>query len=245
MTTLAARFPHLKAHLSSGARGADALNFEQMLGFLYAVSSAPDVVDVSEWLRFVFVDRQPRPQSEQDAERIVIEAMDLYHAINCQVYQCKVELPQECAPRSEALDNLDPECGLSRWCQGFSVGHDWLEDAWEASVRNEVDKDLDWQLGGCMAVLCFFASPEMARALHAEFRTDARSLKERAQTMLDLLPEALNAYADIGRCLAAGGMEEEIGDETDDDSPVDPCDACACGSGHAFSVCCGFSRHVH
>jgi yecA family protein len=244
MTTLAARFPHLKAHLSSGTRGADALNFEQLLGFLYAVSSAPDVVDASEWLRFVFVDG-PGSESAQDAERVVIEAMDLYHSINCQVYQCKVELPQECAPRSDALDNLDPECGLSRWCQGFSVGHDWLEEAWEASVSEEVDEDLDWQLGGCMAVLCFFASPEMARALHAEFRTDASSLKERAQTMLELLPEALNVYADIGRCLATGEMDHAIEGSSDDDAPGGPCDTCGCGSGHAFNVCCGVSRHLH
>jgi yecA family protein len=244
MTTVAARFPHLKAYLSSGARAPDALNFEQLLGFLYAVSSAPDVVDVSEWLRFVFVDGAPPAEDAQDAERIVIEAMDLYHAINCQVFECKVELPQECAPRPDALDNLDPESGLSQWCQGFSVGHDWLEEAWEASVREEVDEDLDWQLGGCMAVLCFFASPEMARALHAEFRTDARSFKERAQTMLELLPEALNAYADIGRSLAAGVTDEEIEDDADD-ARVSPYEGCACGSGRAFSVCCGASRHVH
>ena len=85
----------------------------------------------------------------------------------------------------DALANLDPDCGLSRWSQGFSVGHDWLEEAWEASVQAEVDEDLDWQLGGCMAVLCFFSSREMAQALHAEFRTDARSLEERARVMLE------------------------------------------------------------
>ena len=41
MTMLAHQFPHLKAYLSSATRAEEALNFEQLLGFLYAVSSAP------------------------------------------------------------------------------------------------------------------------------------------------------------------------------------------------------------
>jgi len=245
MAMLAARFPHLKAYMSSGARAPDALNFEQLLGFLYAVSSAPDIVDVSEWLHFIFGGENASAfESHAEAERVTLEAMDLYHAINCQVFECKVELPPDCRPRADALANLDPDCGLSRWAQGFSLGHDWLEDAWEASVQDEFDENLDWQLGGCMAVLCFFSSAEMAQALHAEFRTGARSLEERARVMLDLLPEALNAYADIGRCLAAGC--------TDDDEPnaqpaveQDAFMLCACGSGRLHGQCCGASRAVH
>lgn len=245
MAMLVTRFPHLKAYLSSSARAPDALNFEQLLGFLYAVSSAPDIVDVSEWLRFVFSgEGSPAFESRVEAERVMLEAMDLYHAINCQVFECKVELPPDCRPRPDALANLDPDCGLSRWSQGFSVGHDWLEETWEASVQAGLDDDLDWQLGGCMAVLCFFSSREMAQALHAEFRTDARSLEERARVMLDLLPEALNAYADIGRCLATG-LPHEDDDEEPPAAEQDAYAACACGSGRPHRLCCGASRLVH
>lgn len=247
MAMLAARFPHLKAYLSSNSRAPDAMNFEQLLGFLYAVSSAPDIVDASEWLRFVFTGEDGRTfESRSDAQCVLLEAMDLFHVINCQVYGCKVELPADCLPRSDALANLDPECGLSRWSQGFSAGHDWLEDAWEASVGEGVHEDIDWQLGGCMAVLCFFSSREMAQALHAEFRTDARSLEERARVMLELLPEALNAYADIGRALATGASDED--DEDNDEEHRLACGSyarCPCGSGRLHCLCCGLSRFVH
>ena len=57
MALLASRFSHLKAYLASDSCGPDSLNFEQLLGFLYAVSSAPDIVDASEWLQFVFCER--------------------------------------------------------------------------------------------------------------------------------------------------------------------------------------------
>jgi len=40
-------------------------------------------------------------------------------------------------------------------------------------------------------------------------------------------------------------MEEAIGGDADDDSTGAPYDASACGSGHAFSACCGVSRQVH
>ena len=243
MVPLAARFPHLKAYLSSSSRPGDALDFEQLLGFLYAVSSAPDDVEITEWMQFVFVDGLPSREADDDAERIVAELFSLYHAIDRQVLEARVELPQECTPRSDALANLDPQCGLSRWSQGFSVGHDWLEEVWDHSVGDEPDEDLDWQLGGCMAVLCFFASREVAQALHEEFCTNAQSLEDRASMMLALFPEALNAYADIGRRLAADVHDfERIGRQRSSMQSYDPC---PCGSGRSFRLCCGCSRCLH
>lgn len=248
MALLAHRFSHLKSYLASASTecGADALNFEQLLGFLYAVSSAPDVVDASEWLRFVFSDCSHVAADRQRTQRAVMEALDLHHAINCEVYADDAQLPPDCLPRTDVLSNLDPECGLSRWAQGFSVGHDWLEETWEAQVRGHVGEDLDWQLGGCMAVLCFFSSREIAQALHAEFRTDARSLEDRARVMLDLFPEALKAYADIGRSLASG--EHDDADEASwdaDPADSDGIDACDCGSGTPRHQCCGARRVLH
>jgi uncharacterized protein len=241
MPTLSSRFPHLKAYLSSAARSDATLNFEQLLGFLYAVSSAPNEVGAAEWMQFVFDDGLPSAEAGVEAERVVAELFDLYLTIERQVCECRVELPQECKPRPNALANLDPECGLSRWSQGFSVGHEWLEDAWVHGIDAGPDDELDWQLGGCMAVLCFFASPALATALHEEFCSDSRSLEERANTMLALFPEALNAYADIGRSLAASATEPEA-----DVVPAMPSYArCPCGSGRRFSLCCGSSRCVH
>ncbi len=240
MALLASRFSHLKAYLASDSCGPDALNFEQLLGFLYAVSSAPDIVDASEWLQFVFCERAPDPDTH-DAQLAVLEALDLHHAINCEVFADDAQLPPDCLPRADALSNLDPECGLSRWAQGFSVGHDWLEETWEAQVQGRIDDDLDWQLGGCMAVLSFFSSREMAQALHSEFRTDARSFEDRARTMLDLFPDALKAYADIGRSLAAGEHDDDELEAAD----AEFVNACPCGSGDPYLECCGVRRSVH
>jgi uncharacterized protein len=242
MALLAARFSHLKAYLASDRCGPDALNFEQLLGFLYAVSSAPDIVDSSEWLRFVFCEYKPLASDSHDAQRAVLEALDLHHAINCEVFADDAQLPPDCLPRTDVLANLDPECGLSRWAQGFSVGHDWLEETWEAQVRGRIDEDLDWQLGGCMAVLCFFASREMAQALHSEIRADVSSLEDRARIMLDLFPDALKAYADIGRSLATGDNDE---DADVDGTDADIVDACPCGSGDTYRECCGVHRILH
>jgi uncharacterized protein len=245
MATLAAQFPHLKAYLSSAARSHDALNFEQLLGFLYAVSSAPDEVNAVEWMPFVFVDGLPRTEPGVDPSRVVGELVDLHNIIHRQVCDCRVELPQECAPRSSALANLDPDCGLSRWSQGFSVGHEWLEQAWDTHVASGADDELDWQLGGCMAVLCFFASPAVAEALHEEFESDACSLEDRASTMLALLPEALNAYADIGRCLAesAPGVGRRAAAAPPRAKQTE--ERCPCGSGRRFGLCCGAERCLH
>jgi yecA family protein len=204
MTRLAADFPHLKAYLSTVSGATEALNFEQLLGFLYAVSSAPDTVRVSEWMPIVFADGLPGPGDGAGAERVLAELLALYDRISDEVVECRVELPQECSPLPVAVDNLNPDCGLSRWAQGFSVGHDWLEDVWDGSVGEQADEELDYELGGCTAVLSFFASREMAEALHAEFDSEADSLEDRAEAVLSLLPDALNAYASIGRSLGGG-----------------------------------------
>jgi hypothetical protein len=97
-----------------------------------------------------------------------------------------------------------------------------------------------------MAVLCFFASREMALALHAEFRSDARSLEDRTCIMLDLFPDALKAYADIGRSLATGEhVDTEIDAVGGDSDAAETIEPCLCGSGRAQRVCCGAHRVLH
>ena len=94
MATLAARFPRLKAYLCNASRSTEALYFEQLLGFLYAVSSAPDVVEPSEWMPFVFADGFPASVKQADKQRLFAELMELYNMISEQVVECRVELPQ-------------------------------------------------------------------------------------------------------------------------------------------------------
>jgi hypothetical protein len=89
----------------------------------------------------------------------------------------------------------------------------------------------------------------MAQALHSEFRTDARSLEDRARIMLDLFPDALKAYADIGRSLATGEDDDHEAEGTDVDAVdalhVEAVESCACGSGHPQRECCGKHRVLH
>ena len=89
----------------------------------------------------------------------------------------------------------------------------------------------------------------MAEALHREFGTGPRTLEERAQSVLELLPEALNAYADIGRTLAdaentttvPSGAMLRNGAKAGSSSSY----ACPCGSGKQYRACCGSIRRLH
>lgn len=187
----------LQPFLADAQRPEDTLNYQELLGFLFAVACSPEMIQPSDWLPEVFNDQDAAYADLAEAERVMQAMMTLYNQINQEVGRGYPLLPASCQPVADPMANLDEQAPLSQWSRGFLVAHEWLTEVWEANTP----EDLDEELGACVLALSFFVSPEMAEGYWREFDPRGMSLEDMAAQILEEIPAAMVVYSDIGRNL--------------------------------------------
>jgi yecA family protein len=188
----------LRQYLAEARRRApDTLGLEELYGFLFAIVSAPDVVQPSEWIPAIFDVEGDVFASETEALQFHRVVMALYERMNREVTEATVQLPASIEVRQPAEANFEAASPLMQWSRGFAQGHDWLEEAWDVDLPEEVDNEL----GACLSALMFFIDPEFGRALLKESGQPAAELPTFAQVLLDNFAGAMMGYAEIGRLL--------------------------------------------
>ena len=232
----------LEAFLARPDIAEHALTYGQLQGFLFTIASAPDLVPPSEWMDFVFGEAEPVFSDEKEASDILGAVMAIYNEINLGVLDGAPLLPEDCALRDDPIANLEPDAPVAEWCEGFRLGHGWLEGSWDVPMDEETDKEL----GACLTTLMFFSSRAMAEELRVEFGS-ARPLEESARTFHRLFENAMASYALVGRSIYEARYLNRAEDSPDSPADAPPVarrnDPCPCGSGRKFKRCCG--RHVH
>ena len=234
----AARAPSLRTFLEQPARPAGTLTYHEVQGFLFAVVSAPELIQPSEWLPIIFNEHDAGYATLTEAQQILGQLMALHNDINASVVEERVALPDDCHVRPQALDNLNDSAPLARWSRGFLIGHEWLEELWD----EELPDDLDQEIGVVLMALSFFASRDLAEAFHAEGGWHAESFDGVAELMLRVFPDALAEYAHVGRAVL-GGAGETAAQPPRRITRVGRNDPCPCGSGKKFKKCCGDAPH--
>jgi yecA family protein len=179
------------------SRAPETLGFEELHGFLFAIAAAPDLVLPSEWIPAIFDTDAPEFADEAEAVRFHHVVMALYNQLNRDVQDTTVRLPECVDVLQPAEANFDPGAPLQRWCSGFAQGHDWLEEAWDVDLPQEVDDDL----GACLSTLLFFIDRKFAVGLLEETGQPASELPALASTLLDNFEGAMMGYAEIGRLI--------------------------------------------
>jgi len=193
----------LRTFLEQPARPAGTLTYDAVRGFLFAVVSAPELIQPSEWLPIIFNEQEAGYATLDEAQQVLGHLMALYNDINASVVEERVALPDDCHVRPQALDNLDDSAPLARWSRGFLLGHEWLEELWAV----ELPDDLDQEVGVVLMTLSFFASRDLAEAFHAEGGWQTDSFEGLAELMLRVFPDALAEYAHVGRAVLGGAGE--------------------------------------
>ena len=186
----------LIAFLGSPARPDGTLPYHALQGFLFAVCAAPDLVVPSEWMPMIFDQREPAYADMAEARAITSAIMALHGQITAAINDQAVGLPADCAFRTNALDNFAAEAPVSQWCQGFTMGHQWLEESWDL-----LPQELDEDMGSMLLTLGFFASRELGEAFWQETQS-RKSLREFADLMRDAFEEQMALYARLGRAMA-------------------------------------------
>jgi len=175
----------------------DTLGLEELYGFVFAIVAAPDLVLPSEWIPAIFDADAPPFADEAEGVRFHHVIMALYNELNRDVQDATVHLPACIDVRQPAEANFDKDAPLMQWSSGFAQGHDWLEEAWDVDLPQDVDDEL----GACLSALLFFLDPEFAKTLLEESHQPATELPVFAQTLLDNFEGAMMGYAEIGRLI--------------------------------------------
>jgi len=224
--------------LEQPARPEGTLTYHELQGFLFAVVSAPELIQPSEWLPIIFNEHEAGYATLEEAEMILGRIMALYNEINTSVIEERVALPRDCMVRSPALANLDEAAPLAGWSRGFMTGHDWLGELW----KEELPEDLDQEIGVVLIALTFFASRNLAEAFYKEGGWQAKSFEGLAESMVSIIPEAVAEYAHIGRTVLGAALET-VRQAPRRVARVGRNDPCPCGSGKKFKKCCGQPTH--
>ncbi len=227
----------LRVFLSSPHRPKGTLTFPQLAGFLFSMANVPELIPPSEWIPMVFNDQDAGYETPGEAERVLHAMMALFNDCCRERTAGSSTLPPGCDIRSQPPDNLAEGAGLSQWAQGFLMGHDYLANIWKEYVPEEFDEEF----GSVLMVLTFFSSPKLAKAYHKEGNGE-RSLSELADTVVTLFPEAMRAFAHLGRSIYQ--VRYEAGDFAEPppiSREIGRNDPCPCGSGKKFKKCCGLN----
>ena len=111
--------PSLRTFLEQPTRPAGTLTYDELQGFLFAVISAPEPIQPSEWLPIIFNEHDSGYATLEEAQLILGHIRALYNDINTSVVEERVALPDDCHVRPHALDHLDDSVPLARWSRGF------------------------------------------------------------------------------------------------------------------------------
>lgn len=231
----------LQRFLASPERPEGTMSYPELGGFLFAVCSAPELIQPSEWMPLIFNEQDAGYRDLEHANEVLQALMALYNWTNLGVRERAPALPPGCTVFDDAAANLDKEADLSKWARGFAVGHTWLEQLWEDFVPVELDNEL----GAILMVLSFFTSQEVAAELVAESGAEADSPDEMAARMIEILPEAMAGYAHMGRTIdeVRRNHEAEVSPAPARSVEIGRNQPCPCGSGRKYKKCCGAAVH--
>lgn len=234
----------LQRFLSLQGNPEGTMTYPELAGFLFAVCCAPELIMPSEWLPLVFNDGEPMYATENEANAIAESMMALYSHINDGVAAGTPDLPTGCEPCAEPVANLADAAPLRQWAGGFAEGYHYLLELWGPFVRE--GSELDKELGALTTMLMFFSSRDFAETLVKESVRPGSSIESFAGSMLTALPEAMRAYARVGRALQGAQAEGEIFTDADPQTiRIDRDAPCPCGSGRKFKHCCGRPATLH
>lgn len=229
----------LRAALGPRAAKEDgSFGYCELAGFLFALACSPELVKPSEWIPLALGEEPGALGSGEDVQRIADLVMRLHNHINLQVLERSPSLPPGVEVRPEPMDNFAPGAPLSQWARGFSEGHAWLEETWDAYLPAEADEDaedLDQALGAIMIVLGFFGGRGFAEACLEEMERP-QPLERMAPKMLEAFPDAMRELAELGRALEEIARERRTPARS---AKVGRNVPCPCGSGRKYKHCCG------
>lgn len=204
-------------------------------GFILSVASAPDMIQVSEWLPVVFKSgRLPEFESREQLEAVNAGLLSIWSFWVDQVAddELRLTLQPGCVMDSEQT----PSRALIDFCSGYLQGRGWLEETWDRALEGMPENaEEDSILGGCLLVCMMIADQDRFREEFAE--DTGRFLPGSMADAYAMLPYMLKESAQTGWRLFRAIMQAKspVRAKTEKIGRNAPC---PCGSGRKYKNCC-------
>lgn len=198
------------------------LNYSQIQGLLYAMACSPEPIRPAEWFELVWLNDDPQFENATDAKRFYELLVGLFDSIAFEIQRNRFQL-------NLRADVQEGEVALADWCDGFLLGHQYLEDVWNAAL-DELDEDeLFDQVAATLDCAIAFVAGDM---------DDGDEDGGFVQAELVRFQQLLEEYRVIHtrcRLASARSRAEQVFAEME---PVEHAADCPCGSGRRFKSCC-------
>jgi uncharacterized protein len=234
--------PHLDAFLKEAPEEAEALTYNQLLGFLFAVCSAPDMVMPSQWIGMVFDPEKTEFANQEEAEKVTGDLMMLYNEICREINETGGSLPKQIEIMDDPLENFNEDAPLREWAVGFFTGHQYLSEMWDELLPKDMEEELD----SVLMPMTFFIDRSFAEGFIEDMKKESEeySLEGMAAVMIRLFPDMVTTYGLMGRTMYRTKMgldsprEGANPDQLQKEETPGRNDPCPCGSGKKFKNCC-------
>lgn len=205
------------------------LSYYQLQGFLFAIGCSPEPIKPSEWFDLIWLNDEPQFDNEIEAREFFSQVVSLADHITDMIQQRRF-LPFS-ARYSERWQNE-----LADWCEGFLMGHQYLEDVWLIAIDDVNDSALSDDIDASLNLAATFADASSTRQL--SFDDEIELGNDYLAKTYELFWKVLSTYATMGRVWADGCWDYDAEQLFLALEPAAHDEPCPCGSGINFSSCC-------
>lgn len=197
------------------------LSYQQIQGLLFAMASSPEPVRPIEWFELIWLSDDPQFEDAGDAKAFFLLLLELARHIGEEARGDRYRPGIDDRGRISAAAMAD-------WCDGFLLGHQYLEDVWQIALEDLDDDALFDQVDETLDAAMAFAAGEFDAGAAEE-----SLLAERLQflQLLDVYHSVHTRWQSARRPWDAHACYAQL-------EPVARDAPCPCGSGRAFAQCC-------
>ena len=232
--------------LSRAVKPDDALNIEDLHGFLFGLAIIPELIKPSEWLPVVFGEEMMEFGSQDEVEKMMGHLFGIWNRLQKENAENKLRFPFDL----NSLKNDDIE-RMEDWANGLYLATSLRPEVWGFDDEGEqceenITGDMQ-ELSSAFGVIMGVAQPELIPEIFEKPGFDPEANKKDRDlraTLFALLPNAVETVQEYARLKAEeyqGGMplsEKSAGDKREKIGRNDPC---PCGSGKKHKKCCGMN----
>jgi yecA family protein len=200
------------------------LNYHQIQGLLYAMACSPEPIKPAEWFELIWLNDEPQFDDVAEAKTF---------------YQLLIELSRgigEAAQHERYRPGIDgggvcSVAALAGWCDGFLIGHQYLENLWLVALDDLNDDMLYEQVAATLDWAAAFVEGDIV-----DWSVDDND--DGLVTAYLQFQQLLDEYYAVHRQWFASDSQWDVEQSFVAMQAVDRKDPCPCGSGRAFARCC-------
>jgi len=185
---------------------------------------SPEPIKPSEWFELIWLNDDPQFEDAARAKSFYQLLVGLFGSLAEEVrrdrYRPGIIAGEQCTPQA-----------LADWCDGFLMGHHYLEELWEVALDDLNDEHVFEQIDTALDWACAFVEGDSA-----DWAADDRDDIWLAEYLR--FQQLLEDYRTVHTRWRRGEWQFDIAQTFASMQPLGRDELCLCGSGKPFRQCC-------